>query len=537
MVLHEIFGVWSLNLKETLLHTLKVVLLLYIGALILSWFIQWKLPTEDKPNRYQKSLLVTVDNRTIKTDYLEFPSESSSTVIIIPDIYGGADFLIPLALELSDSMNVIIPMYPEESVSGPDPGYSAEERADVLRELLNSLNLDQQHIAGQGYGGLVAMKIATESTPGRFESLILLSSYGPQELQFLGNYYINRTLYSLLYPVVGIFKYAVPHMGWYHEQQLNFSLVNALMSLDQRSVRDWVEELHLPVMINQPLEDKYVAPAIGKEMHRIIPQSIFSALPADHLSYREDPDQWADEITRFITSAENDEVPTRAEADRKRVSESQKPMDDDQFSTASGWSLMILLLLLILISLISEDLSAIGGGLLVAGGILDFHYAILGCVLGAIIGDVSLYFLGSWIGNPVLRYAPFRWIIKQEDLVRAERMFRMRGVGLIFAARFLPGTRFPIYFSSGLLKTKFTFFIGYFMLSLGIWAPLMVGLAAIVGQPMLSYLNLYKEQAVWIFPLLLLILYGIIRLVILLSTVTGRRMVIVRYERFKRRFF
>jgi uncharacterized protein (DUF58 family) len=75
------------------------------------------------------------------------------------------------------------------------------------------------------------------------------------------------------------------------------------------------------------------------------------------------------------------------------------------------------------------------------------------------------------------------------------------------------------------------------MLSLGIWAPLMVGLAAIVGQPMLSYLNLYKEQAVWIFPLFLLILYGIIRLVILLSTVTGRRMVIVRYERFKRRFF
>jgi len=202
-----------------------------------------------------------------------------------------------------------------------------------------------------------------------------------------------------------------------------------------------------------------------------------------------------------------------------------------------GWTLFIIILLLAVSTIISEDLACIAGGLIVASGVIDFWFAVLGCFSGILIADVSIYLMGRWIGSPVLRWVPFRWFIKREDVERAKRLFRMRGAEIIFITRFLPGTRLPTYLVAGMLKTKFPYFLGYFLLAITIWTPMLVGLSALIGQPMLHYLQVYQDYAMWILPVIILVIYLIIKFIMPLTTVSGRRRFLVKWERFKERYF
>lgn len=65
----------------------------------------------------------------------------------------------------------------------------------------------------------------------------------------------------------------------------------------------------------------------------------------------------------------------------------------------------------------------------------------------------------------------------------------------------------------------------------------MVGIAALVGQPLLHYLELYQEYAIWIFLSIAVFIYLLIRLLIPLTTVTGRRKLIVRWGKFREKYF
>jgi membrane protein DedA with SNARE-associated domain len=145
---------------------------------------------------------------------------------------------------------------------------------------------------------------------------------------------------------------------------------------------------------------------------------------------------------------------TRSAAENERKNWPAKPFDAESMDTIGGWTLLIIVILLAFITLINEDIACIGAGLIVASGVLDFWIAVLGCFIGILISDTAIYLMGRWIGSPVLKWIPFKWFIKKEDMDRAERMFRMKGIGIIFAARFLPGTRLPTYLVAGMLKNQ-----------------------------------------------------------------------------------
>ncbi len=513
-------------------------MVVYLGALILSWSVQSFFPTSDKPNLYQQTRTISVNNNLIDHSYYHLQNKrTEETIILFPDLFGRQEFLLPLARTLQDSVNVIIPVYPEKNRNGVSISHSVNKRSNLAKILTDSLDLNDVHLLGHGYGGLIAIDLASDSSQTRYESLVLLSSYGVQELQFLGNHMINRSLYSLLYPVVTIFKYLVPHMGWYHEQPVDFSFVQTLIDLNQRPVRHQLQQIEIPVQILHPLKDRYISLSIAEENHRLIPQSTLTIINGDHMTTEETPSVFARHIFEFLNTVESNQALTRAEATQDRLIESGEPFDADKFTTVGGWTLIIMMLLLAIISLLSEDLACIAGGLLVASGIIDFWYAVLGCCIGVLGGDIGTYLLGRWVGNPILRWIPFRWILNQNDIERAERMFRMNGVQIIFGSRFLPGTRFPTYLVAGMIRINFTFFLGYFILAMIIWAPLLVKIAEIIGQPMIAYLTIYQEQAIWIVPLILLILYGVIRFIILLSTVTGRRKILVKISHFREQYF
>lgn len=523
-----------------LITFLKAFFVLYVLAMVLSLFVQLKFPVSDKPNHYQRSITITIENREIELQYLHLENPGSErSLIMLPDYLENTEFLLPLAKSIQSRFDVKIPIYPTHDRVSNSLDHSLEFRAKIINSFTETLAEDSFHLLGYGYGGLAAFALLNDfgTDQEKYRSLTLLSSLGPVELHFLGNHTINRSLYTLLYPAVTFFKYLTPHMGWFHHQPIDYSFIKTLRSMDQREVRDQVKNIEQPVLILHPLHDHYVSLSVAEENHRIIPQSYLATNEGAHQEIYENPDIWKTHIFWFLENVEMGVADTRSAAENERKKLAGKPFDAESMDTIGGWTLLIIVILLAFITLINEDIACIGAGLIVASGVLDFWIAVLGCFIGILISDTAIYSMGRWIGSPVLKWIPFKWFIKKEDMDRAERMFRMKGIEIIFVTRFLPGTRLPTYLVAGMLKTKFWVFFGYFVMAISIWAPFLVGLSALIGQPMLGYLQIYQDYAIWILPILIIMIYTAIKLFIPLATVTGRRRLVVKWRKFKERNF
>jgi membrane protein DedA with SNARE-associated domain len=120
---------------------------------------------------------------------------------------------------------------------------------------------------------------------------------------------------------------------------------------------------------------------------------------------------------------------------------------------------------------LSEDLTVILAALLVARGQLDFWTALIACTAGIWVGDVGLWALGRWIGRPALRLPLIRSFVTPDGVARAERWFAKRGLRVVILSRFLPGSRTVAFFTAGLLGARASWFLGWGLLAVVIWAP------------------------------------------------------------------
>jgi membrane protein DedA with SNARE-associated domain len=136
---------------------------------------------------------------------------------------------------------------------------------------------------------------------------------------------------------------------------------------------------------------------------------------------------------------------------------------------------MIPLLSIALGTFVSEDLTCIAVGTLVAQRAISFQNGVLACLAGIFTGDMLLFLAGRWIGRPALRF------LSAARVERASRWLSEKGPVVVFASRFTPGLRTATYFAAGSLRTSFSAFAGYFLLASIVWTPLVVGLAALLG--------------------------------------------------------
>lgn len=503
----------------------------------LSWAVQLTFKAPDLPGRYEKEVILQFDGDHYPLRYHEVCSgecSDSSTLMIIPDIYLGVEGVLTLAESLEYSMKVVVPDLKSIQNSGFPDRLTVQGKQTVLEHFIDELQLQQIHLAGFGYGGLIATNIAVENEDIR--SLSLLGSLGVQELRFLGNHSINHSLYSISRPFVALYKYAFPHFGWASLQKFDFDYVDAMRKLDQRDFRIRASALQLPVSVFHSPEDPNVPYATAVETHRIIPHSKLVTI-GHHLTEGEKGvAAWSDRLIDFIENVEAEKAKTRPEASTQRLKRSELPFNPEDVESLHGRALIILIILIMTFTIFSEDLSVIAAGLLSAGGIIPFYIAVLSCFFGIIIVDVNIYWLGKAVGRPILKRAPFRWMIEERDLTRAQNLYEMYGLELLFIARFIPGARFPTYFSAGLLKLNFRKFFLYFTLSVLIWTPLLVGLTVLIGQPMIHYLSIYQDYALWILLFTILLIYLIVKVGIPLTTVRGRRRVLVKWARFLERW-
>ena len=195
---------------------------------------------------------------------------------------------------------------------------------------------------------------------------------------------------------------------------------------------------------------------------------------------------------------------------------------DQHFDSISQLPLWQKLVAISLASLVSEDLACIAAGMLASEGVLTFEWALIGSFLGIYLADIPLYFIGRLGGIPVLRRRPFRWFIKERQILQAEALFKEHGGKLIFSARLIPGSRLPVYVAAGVLNYSFWKFSLYMLIAGGISTFVLVWVSLRLGAVVLDWFKVYETYVVPIFISVMVLLWITVKLLEIFATKRSR---------------
>jgi membrane protein DedA with SNARE-associated domain len=110
---------------------------------------------------------------------------------------------------------------------------------------------------------------------------------------------------------------------------------------------------------------------------------------------------------------------------------------------------------------IPEDITLFVGGMLAYYDIVNVWVVIFVCMAGVLIGDSTIFFLGTKYGRALTNKPFFHKFLPPERLAIVKEKFHEKGNRVIFAARFMPGLRAPTFFSAGTLHLPFRVFFFY----------------------------------------------------------------------------
>lgn len=139
---------------------------------------------------------------------------------------------------------------------------------------------------------------------------------------------------------------------------------------------------------------------------------------------------------------------------------------------------LLLALTLFAATFVLEDVATIAAGVLVAQSGADPAAALAGVILGTAVGDLALYATGRWGAGTGFG----RRLRARADVKRAERSVAGRVLALVFAARFLPGSRLPVYTASGLVAAPFGAVAAIIALTTPLWTGGLFAAARYAGE-------------------------------------------------------
>lgn len=139
---------------------------------------------------------------------------------------------------------------------------------------------------------------------------------------------------------------------------------------------------------------------------------------------------------------------------------------------------------------VPSETVVITAGVLASSGDLNLLLVIAAAAAGAILGDNISYAIGRWVGEHTLK----RWFRSEKSRKRldwAERTLDERGAYIIVIARFIPGGRTAVTFSSGYVRSlTWRRFIRYDVIAGVVWATYAASLGFFGGKT-------FEENPVW----------------------------------------
>jgi membrane protein DedA with SNARE-associated domain len=158
---------------------------------------------------------------------------------------------------------------------------------------------------------------------------------------------------------------------------------------------------------------------------------------------------------------------------------------------------------------IPEDVTLFAGGLLAYYGVTDIWAMIVLCFAGVMLGDSLIFLLGAKYGRRLTKKGIFHKLLPDERLNAVSVKFQEKGNKLLFAARFMPGFRAPVYFSAGTLHVPFRTFLLYDGLAALLSVPAIVGAVYYFGDELDKVVGVIKHVEHG----LVLVVFGAIALV------------------------
>jgi membrane protein DedA with SNARE-associated domain len=167
---------------------------------------------------------------------------------------------------------------------------------------------------------------------------------------------------------------------------------------------------------------------------------------------------------------------------------------------------------------VPEDVSLISGGVISGLGYTDLQIMIAVAFSGVIIGDSTIYLLGRVLGLKLLtdnKRLPF---VTEKQYVSINRWFGKYGRLLIFAARFMPGLRTPIFFMTGMSGfASYKIFL------------LIDSFAAFISVPVWVYIGFIGAQNVdWLKEVILKSKYGMLATAGVIILIIALKLIITR---------
>jgi len=116
-----------------------------------------------------------------------------------------------------------------------------------------------------------------------------------------------------------------------------------------------------------------------------------------------------------------------------------------------GSNPFIVALAILLATFILEDAATVAAAILASDGVLPVYLAIMALIMGIVLGDMGLYGLGR-----LSTKSPWvRRLLQRRRAIEAGNWMAHRIFPMVFAARFIPGSRFPSYTASGMFGLPF----------------------------------------------------------------------------------
>jgi membrane protein DedA with SNARE-associated domain len=175
-------------------------------------------------------------------------------------------------------------------------------------------------------------------------------------------------------------------------------------------------------------------------------------------------------------------------------------------------------------TLVSEDLTSIGAGLLVRDGRLEAVPAVVACTAGVYGGDVGLWLAGRLLGRRLLAHPCLARRLNSASLEALSAHVDARLGAAVLGSRFLPGSRLPMFVAAGIWGRRPLAFMAWSLLAVLLWTPPLVLLSAWFGPsltgPLVSELGFGFRWVVTAAALLVLLRVAL-RLLALRQPVRG----------------
>lgn len=128
---------------------------------------------------------------------------------------------------------------------------------------------------------------------------------------------------------------------------------------------------------------------------------------------------------------------------------------------------------------VPEDIVLFAAGLLSFYQKADVYVMLAVTFAGVMIGDCTVFTIGALYGKKLRRKPWVKRFLPPERMRMVRRKLHAQGNKVIFAARFMPGLRTPVFFTCGTLHLPFRVFFFY------------DGLAALISVPAIVYATYY----------------------------------------------